>query len=253
MSLPVLYSFRRCPYAMRARLAIAASNQRCQLREVVLRDKPQALIEASPKATVPVVVLPDGQVLEESLDIMLWALRKNDPDDWLKPEQGNLADMLVLVDDCDRQFKRHLDRYKYPQRFADEPAPPLAGDDVVELGSSPSGPDPALEKGVADGDAVHRARSLMHRTAGAQWLLGLELRLREHAYLFGGRPALADMAIAPFVRQFAHVDKQWFDAQPWVSLRAWLEAWMASDIFTGVMSKYPKWTPESDPQVFPDV
>ena len=110
--LPILYSFRRCPYAMRARLALLASGQACVLREVVLRDKPQALREASPKATVPVLVLQDGQVIEQSLDIMLWALERHDPQAWLAPTQGDLAQMLALVADHDTAFKPLLDRYK---------------------------------------------------------------------------------------------------------------------------------------------
>src|SRR5690625_164480 len=116
-SLPILYSFRRCPYAMRARLALAAAEQPCVLREVVLRNKPQALLDASPKGTVPVVVLPDATVIEESLDIMLWALNQHDPDGWLHPEQGNLEHMLELITHNDGPFKAHLDRYKYPNRF----------------------------------------------------------------------------------------------------------------------------------------
>ena len=112
-TLPVLYSFRRCPYAMRARLALASSRQRCALREVVLRDKPAEMIAVSPKATVPVLHLPDGQVLEQSLDIMRWALARHDPEQWLSPEIGTLADMEALIADCDGDFKHHLDRYKY--------------------------------------------------------------------------------------------------------------------------------------------
>src|SRR5690554_1118662 len=112
--LPVLFSFRRCPYAMRARLAITSSQQQCELREVLLRDKPQALLDASAKGTVPVVVSPDGSVIDESLDIMRWALEKQDPDSWLRPEQGSLDQMLTLIAENDGLFKGHLDRYKYP-------------------------------------------------------------------------------------------------------------------------------------------
>lgn len=109
-TLPILYSFRRCPYAMRARLALAVSGTRCELREVRLRDKPPSLLEASPKGTVPVMVLPDGSVLEESLDIMRWALAQNDPEGWLV---RNDADLIAT---CDGPFKRSLDRYKYAER-----------------------------------------------------------------------------------------------------------------------------------------
>ena len=116
-ALPVLYSFRRCPYAMRARLALAVSGQRCELREVVLKAKPQGLLQASPKGTVPVLVLPSGQVLEQSLDIMLWALGQHDPQSWLHPSQGTQAEMQALIAECDGPFKQALDRTKYPTRY----------------------------------------------------------------------------------------------------------------------------------------
>ena len=116
-ALPVLYSFRRCPYAMRARLALAVSGQVCELREVVLRNKPQGLLQASPKATVPVLVLPGGQVLDQSLAIMRWALERHDPGRWLHPSHGALADMLALIAECDGPFKHALDRCKYPSRY----------------------------------------------------------------------------------------------------------------------------------------
>ena len=118
-ALPVLYSFRRCPYAMRARLALAVSGQVCELREVVLRNKPQGLLQASPKGTVPVLVLPGGQVLEQSLDIMLWALAQHDPEGWLAPSNGTVAAMLALIAECDGPFKQALDRCKYPSRYPD--------------------------------------------------------------------------------------------------------------------------------------
>lgn len=202
--LPVLYSFRRCPYAMRARLALAASGQQCELREVVLRDKPAALIEASPKGTVPVLVLPDGRVIDQSLDIMLWALSRHDPQGWLAPQNGDMEQMLALIAQCDGDFKHGLDRYKYPDRYA--------------------GVDP-----------------IAHREACARWLVELDARLCESAYLFGERYALADAAILPFVRQFAQVDRGWFDLQPWAALRAWLERWLESERFQAIMEKYPPW------------
>lgn len=176
-ALPVLYSFRRCPYAMRARLALAVSGQVCELREVVLRAKPQGLLQASPKATVPVLVLPDGTVLEQSLDIMRWALACNDPAGWLTPSLGDEAGMLALIAECDGPFKQALDRCKYPSRYPEADA------------------------------ALARARAV-------EWLQGLEARLAEQPFLFGTQVALADMAIAPFVRQFAGIDADWWAAQP---------------------------------------
>lgn len=192
---------------MRARLAIAASQQTCQLREVVLRDKPQALLDASPKGTVPVLQLPDGAVLDESLDIMLWALARRDPESWLKPQQGSLDQMLALIAENDGLFKGHLDRYKYPVRFS-------------------------LDSGLED------------RDAGALWLRTLNARLVSSPWLYGDRPALADMAIAPFVRQYAHTDRDWFRSQDWTSLCNWLDRFLDGATFGRIMRKYAPWSPD---------
>lgn len=208
-TLPVLYSFRRCPYAMRARLALAVSGQACELREVVLKNKPQGLLQASPKGTVPVLVLPDGQVLEQSLDIMLWALTRYDPEGWLTPGQGDMQGMLALIAECDGPFKYALDRCKYPSRYPE-----------------------------ADTDA--------ERAKAVAWLSTLEARLAAQPHLFGERAALADMAIAPFVRQFAGIDADWWAAQPWPQLQAWLAAWQASLLLGSVMYKQPAWVEKTD-------
>ena len=201
--LPVLYSFRRCPYAMRARLAMAASGERCELREVVLKNKPAEMLAASPKGTVPVLVLPDGAVLEQSLDIMRWTLHRNDPLRWLEPDAGTLAAMLALVAECDGNFKLQLDRYKYPGRFA--------------------------------------GLSTDARGRGAQFLLHLDARLADTSQLFGARASLADAAIVPFVRQFAMVEPAWFEGEPWPNLRAWLSGWTGSPLFERAMRKYAPW------------
>jgi UPF0176 protein len=205
---PILYSFRRCPFAMRSRLALAVSGQVCELREVVLRDKPQAMLDASPKGTVPVLIDVGGQVLDESLDIMLWALERNDPEGWLTLEQGTVDLMLALIAEFDRDFKHHLDRYKYPDRYP--------GDDAE-----------------------------FHRTEGARYLERLNTQLSKTPYLFGHRAALADMAIAPFVRQFAIADSEWFGTQPWPFLQTWLQTWVNSDLYDRIMQKYPQWIPGS--------
>ena len=189
---------------MRARLALAASGLECTLREVVLANKPAALRQASPKATVPVLVLPNGTVLDQSLDIMLWALRQNDPKQWLQGSHGDLDAMLLLVNACDHDFKQQLDRYKYPSRF-----------------------------GLACG--------LAHRAQGAAFLMLLNARLTQHAHLMGAEPTLADYAIAPFVRQFAHTDAPWFAAQPWPGLQRWLSAFENSAEFAAVMQKQLPW------------
>jgi glutathione S-transferase len=204
MALPILYSFRRCPYAMRTRLAVVASNRQCELREVVLRDKPGALLRASPKATVPVLVDTDGVVIDESLDIMRWALQHNDPFNWLAPEGGSLADALALIAQNDGPFKQNLDRYKYPVRY-----------------------------GLTNGSAA--------RDAAGPWLDHLNERIAASGFLLGSRASLADMAIAPFVRQFAMTDAQWFGGQPWAALQAWLQAFLDSHLFSQVMPKFKPW------------
>jgi glutathione S-transferase len=194
---PILYSFRRCPYAIRGRLALAVSGIAVEHREVRLRDKPAEMLAASPKATVPVLVLPDGAVIDESLDIMRWALGRHDPEDWLA---GDDAELIAANDG---PFKGHLDRYKYPERFA------------------------------ADG--------VDHRAAGLAILEGLEARLAEGTYLGGARFALVDAAILPFVRQFAAVDREWFAAQCLPRVQAWLAAFVGSALFEGVMVVREVW------------
>jgi glutathione S-transferase len=209
-ALPILYSFRRCPYAMRARLALGVSGQPHELREVVLRNKPAAMLAASPKGTVPVLVLPGGEVLAESLDIMRWALDRHDPGQWLAPPGASPGETAALIAANDGDFKRHLDRYKYPNRYADE----------------------------SGGDAAGFA--LSHRSEAATWLAQLDARLGEGC-LFGPQASLADMALLPFVRQFAHTDAAWFAAQPWPQLVRWLADWEASPLFAQVMQKHPPW------------
>lgn len=209
----LLYSFRRCPYAMRARLALLAAGQSCELREVVLRDKPQALRDTSPKATVPVLVLPSGEVIDESLAIMQWALAQQDPLGWCTPTQGDLAQMLALVAETDTGFKPLLDRAKYPQRF-----------------------------GLVDGQAA--------REACVPFVGALQRRLAGTPFLFGDHAALADMALAPFVRQFAGIDAHWFAAQPWPDLQRWLQQWQDSDLFARAMQKFAPWHPQDVPVLF---
>ncbi len=209
MTRPVLYSFRRCPYAMRARLAIASAGISCELREVVLRDKAPELLQASPKATVPVLVIGD-EVIEESLDIMIWALRQNDPEGWLASQDASLP----LIAECDRPFKMALDRYKYGSRYA--------------------GADTTAERATA-----------------AEFLQKLDGMLSASAYLFGEVPSLGDMAILTFVRQYAFVDKDWFDAQPWPNLIRWLNAFLGSDRFAAIMDKHPKWENGDPVTIFP--
>ncbi|HET9033693.1 MAG TPA: glutathione S-transferase [Dokdonella sp.] len=214
MRLPILYSFRRCPYAMRARMALLVSGQQVELREVRLRDKPVELLAASPKGTVPVLIGATGQVIDESLDIMLWALRRNDPENWLPATDEAMADALALIGDCDGPFKSSLDRYKYPNRH------------------------PGTD-------------SLVHREQGAEFLTRLEQRLETHDWLSGTHAGLADYAIMPFVRQFSGVDSAWFESQNWPQLKTRLMDIGASRLFDEAMVRIHPWTPFSPVTLFP--
>ena len=208
IALPVLYSFRRCPYAMRARMAVAVSGVLVELREVVLRDKPPEMLEASPKGTVPVLVLSDGRVLEESLDIMRWALSQGDPEGWLGHEDQN------LISAFDGPFKQALDRYKYPHRY-----------------------------NLTDGTA-YRDTALGH-------LATLNALLTDAPYLGGARSAFTDIALFPFVRQFAATDAAWFAALPLPALQSWLSALVGSELFAAIMTRYPQWKAGDAPVHFP--
>lgn len=209
--LTVLYSFRRCPYAMRARMALWISGTACELREVKLADKPEAMLDASPKGTVPVLVLPDGEVIDESLAIMRWALARSDPEGWLAGDDPGLIEL------CDGPFKHHLDRYKYPDRHAGEP-------------------------GHARTD---------HRGEGLAILSDLSFRLAGRAQLMGETRTLADIALFPFVRQFANTDRDWFDAQPIPDLQRWLEGHLTSELFAAAMAKPAPWKPGDAPIIWP--
>ena len=200
---PILYSFRRCPYAMRARMALIASGTVCELREVKLSNKPVEMIEASPKATVPVLITEAGSVIDQSLDIMRWALERNDPENWMA------GDDVDLIAANDGSFKHHLDRYKYPHRH--------------------------------DSDPVE------HRTAGLSILAALDARLADTAQLCGARVSLADIAIMPFVRQFAETDRAWFDERPVPRLQAWLAGHLDSALFADAMIRVPAWEAGQDP------
>ena len=213
-NLPILYSFRRCPYAMRARLALLASGIQCELREVVLRNKPAEFLTTSPKATVPVLVTPNGEVIEQSWDIMMWALRQHDPAHWLPSDANVFERGMQLLHRCDGEFKQQLDRYKYPQRH-----------------------------GLEDGTAA--------RDEAMFFLANLESLLKQQRYLFNSSIGIFDAAILPFVRQFAHVDIDWFAAQPLPSVQAWLSAFENSTDFKRAMTVYPAWADNAPITVFP--
>lgn len=203
MTWPVLYSFRRCPYAIRARLALRAAGTPVALREVVLRHKPAELLAASPKGTVPVLVLPDGTVIDQSLDIMRWALARHDPQGWLNT--ATEADMQHWITLNDVAFKPLLDRYKYPERHPE-------------------------------------CTAAQWREQGIETLLKpMNDRLMQHAQLLSDQVSLADMALLPFVRQFAQVDAEGFTQAPLPGLQRWLQAHLATPLFESVMGKHTPW------------
>ncbi|AIS13250.1 glutathione S-transferase [Pseudomonas chlororaphis subsp. aurantiaca] len=197
-----LYSFRRCPYAMRARLALRYSGVPLEIVEVSLKAKPAEMLALSPKGTVPVLSV-DGRVIDESLDIMRWALARHDPQDWLlKDDRPAQQRIEALIAENDQVFKLHLNRYKYAERYPEQP---------MEY----------------------------YRSQGEVFLRQLDELLSQRDYLLAEHPSLADMALAPFVRQFAHVDREWFAQTPYRNLQRWLQRFLKSELFTQVMAKPP--------------
>jgi glutathione S-transferase len=215
VALPVLYSFRRCPYAIRARLALLQAGQRVELREVDLKHKPDAMLAIAPAATVPVLDLGDGRVLAQSLDIMRWTWQQQDPDGWLA--RGDASPHRALVDTTDGPFKQALDRYKYAERH-----PQRHPEDYRE-------------------DAVQAL------------ITPLDAALSTSRFLGGAEPSWVDAAVFPFVRQFATVDARWWSAAPWAATRQWLDGWLTSPLFLQCMSvRHPAWQAGDPPIYCPD-
>jgi glutathione S-transferase len=201
MQNPLLYTYRRCPYAMRARMALLVAGIAFDAYEVSLRDKSSEMLALSPKGSVPVMLLPEGQVLEQSWDIMQWALTQQGTDDWWSA--GQSPENLEWLAKNDRDFKFHLDRYKYPERYE------------------------------------NTDRNIHRETVIKSFLLPLNTRLERTGYLGGAEPCATDIAIFTFVRQFAAVDMEWFAQQAIPSLQSWLANWLASDLFAQCMQKLP--------------
>ena len=201
-NLPILYSFRRCPYAMRARMAIHISGQKCELREVLLRDKPPSMLEYSAKGTVPVLILQDGKVIDESLDVIDWALNLNDPDDWQRSKDKEKTKELIKINDG--EFKYHLDRYKYSKRYDNE--------------------DPEF----------HRKRCL-------KFIESINNELNNSEYIFDDNISYADIVLLPFIRQFRIADMEWFDSLPYDNLKKWLSSFLGSSLLNSIMKKYDLW------------
>ncbi|MCE9678887.1 glutathione S-transferase [Shewanella sp. AS1] len=214
MAYPLLYSFRRCPYAMRARLGILYARQTVRLREIVLKHKPEAMLQASPKGTVPVMILASGEVIDESLPILKWALSLNDSADLLltnSAEQRSLAKQLIWQND--NEFKPCLDRYKYFDRYP--------------------------EHSQSD-----------YRRQGEVFIAKLEALLTHNPQLVSCHISIADIAIFPFIRQFALVDLTWWQQAPYPNVRTWLDAHLSSEPFTQAMQKYPTWLSSGEEFIF---
>ncbi|MGP5174030.1 MULTISPECIES: glutathione S-transferase [Psychrobacter] len=211
-SLSCLYSFRRCPYAMRARLGLLFAELPVELREITLKNKPAHMLAISPKGTVPVLQIADGVVIEESREIMEWALEQQDPQELMNPKtlhQGN-----TLIEQNDQEFKHWLDRYKYTDRH-------------LEITQTE------------------------YRKKGEAFLQILEELLTKNTYLLGDSVTIADIGIMPFVRQFAHVDRDVFYSLPYPKLQIWLKNWLAHPLFIQAMTKFQPWQDGDEPVIFP--
>jgi glutathione S-transferase len=210
----ILYTFRRCPYAMRGRMGLSMAGLSVHVREVVLRDKPADMLAVSPKGTVPVLLTASGEIVDESLDVMRWALAQNDPEGWLMADPETTD---ILISRNDGAFKRALDRYKYPSRYSDEDLVPGAA-----------------------------------RAVGLEILQDLNALIEaQGGHLVRPTRSLADIAIFPFIRQFAHTDMDWFVAQDLPALQAWLDGHKQSALFKGIMAKYAQWEPGNDEPLLP--
>ncbi|OED38176.1 hypothetical protein AB833_21090 [Chromatiales bacterium (ex Bugula neritina AB1)] len=215
MTLPVLYSFRRCPYAIRARLMLLLTGRHVELREIPLKSKPAEMLAASAKGTVPVMVLPDGRVLDESMDIIHWGLKSHPEADGFYGSKEVYSRQLALIERNDTGFKYWLDRYKYHVRFPEY-------------------------------DRLH------YRNHAEQFVAELESHLNESEYLFGSKQKLADIAIMPFIRQFSAVDAHWFENSAYSGVRRWLHQMLSSEEFSVAMTKHPEWliqAPDDSPIV----
>lgn len=207
-----LYSFRRCPYAMRARLGILFAELSVELREITLKNKPEQMLAISPKGTVPVLQLADGTIIEESVEIMTWALEQSDPQGLL--DENTLPQADALIAQNDNEFKQWLDRYKYADRHPE-------------------------------------MTQIEYRQQGEVFLQDLEALLTENTYLLGNRVTIADIGIMPFVRQFAHVDREVFYGLPYPKLQQWLQHWLDHPLFLQVMAKFEPWQEGDEVVIFP--
>ncbi|MED5437092.1 MAG: glutathione S-transferase [Pseudomonadota bacterium] len=210
-NLPILYSFRRCPYAMRARMAIYTSQQKCEIREVLLKDKPPSMLGYSSKGTVPVLVLQSGNVIDESLDVIDWALDINDPYNWKRSKDSKKTKELIEINDGD--FKFHLDRYKYSKRYENE--------------------DPNF-----------------HREKCLTFIKMINKELENSKYIYDNEISYIDISLLPFIRQFRIADNVWFDELPYENVKSWLSKFLDSFLLNSIMEKYDLWKEGDEVTIF---
>lgn len=210
MTLPILYSLRHCPFAMRARLAIFKSQKAVELRDVKLTNKPVSMLVASPKGTVPILVVSSQHIIEESIDVMLWVLQQNDPDNML----DELATAMTFIQRYDREFKPCIEAYKCAKRY-------------------------------------HETNLEECRRACEVFIQDLELRLSQHAYVLGEQESIADLAILPFIRQFAKVERPWYVQSSYTHVKRWLNSYLQSAMFNKIMAPNPIWEEGNKGIVFP--
>ena len=206
----ILYSFRRCPYCMRAHMALKYAGLNVELREVKLSDMPEEALRLSSNATVPLLVLDDGSFMDESWDIVKWALEQSDPDHWLGKDKEHLLDAEILIETNDYSFKEDLDHYKYADRHPEHT------------------------------EEYYRERC-------EEFIEELEDMLSENTFLLSDKLSLADIGVFPFVRQFSMVDEEWFAEAPYPKLRHWLHSLIDSALFQQVFKKHDLWRLGDDP------
>jgi len=212
MTLPILYSFRRCPYAMRARMGLILASKKCELREILLKDKPDQMLQVSSKGTVPVLQFPD-KVLDESLDIISWAIESPVPNVYIYNAEEELSSR-ELIQLFDSKFKYHLDRYKYSSRYGVDP--------------------------------------LEHREECKVILENLEVKIHPNPWIFGKQVSVLDISILPFIRQYKIANPDWFFAQNFTKVIALLNYFEKSDLFAQAMQKFELWDPiKNNGNIFP--
>ena len=214
MSLPILYSLRQCPYAMRARMGLLLAEQKVMLRDIVMSNIPDEMLSVSAKGTVPVLLFDDGSAIDESLDIMLWALKQNDPNNLLfEHDENAFSDMMGFIRRNDSEFVEALNKYKAASRY-------------------------------------HDIDEVYCRQYCELFISDLEQRLMKYDFLMGATPSLVDYAILPFIRQFSRVDRKWYLQAPYPKLQKWLDKHYQNPIFSKVMKKYPRWLDNKESIVF---